>query len=139
MKVSYPAVATSALFTALLILDLSKKQTRLFINHLLFASVAVFLMIYLSQVDADYVAWGLLAFPLLLLSIGLLIGYYNPAPGPAPLPAPSPTSDEANSCYVCGQPISMCACTQAAPAKTETCGSGTGKTQCINTASLTSA
>ena len=95
MKVYYPALITSALFVALLIVDLVTKQSKLFVAHLVFSIIAVSLMAYLSQIDLDNLAWGLLSIPLFMLLAGLLIGFYNSEPGtPAPVlkPAPAPVT-----------------------------------------------
>lgn len=114
MKIYYPALTTGALFTALLILDLSRGQSKLFIFHLIFCLVAVVLMIYLGQKDLDFVAWGIFAFPILLLGIGLLIGYYTPTPGLTSLVVPSipsiTTIASTGECTVCNNPISTCVC-----------------------------
>ena len=145
MKIYYPALATGALFTSLLILDLSKQQIRLFMYHFIFAIIAVVLMVYLSQKDADFVAWGILAFPLLLLVIGILIGYYNPVPGSSY--SPQVVEQSHNRCSICNEHISRCCCKLAtvaatpAASSTVTCGDNGngGKTPCIDTSTLASA
>ena len=153
MKVYYPAVATGAFFTALIILDLIRKQSTLFITHIIFGIIAVLLMVYLSQKDMDTVAWGILALPVLLLVIGLLIGYFNPTPGL--------TSSTSNSisvtnteCTMCTNAIPKCTCSSATPVAAEskdsscepvtpppvkTTSCGNGKTQCVNVDALSSA
>ena len=130
MKIYYPALTTAALFTALLILDLTRGQSKLFIFHLIFCLVAVVLMIYLGQKDLDFVAWGIFTFPILLLGIGLLIGYYTPTSGLTSLVVPSTPSPGVSSsgvsspgvsspgeCTVCNNPISTCTC--PSPTKTD--------------------
>ena len=151
MKIYYPALVTSALFTALLILDLLTKRTKLFAIHFVFALIAVTLMVYLSQKDLDIAAWGIFAFPFILLCAGLIIGYLNPAPGNIASTPPSSlttTTSNAASCTVCGEAVSSCSCSTdttstpspvvTPPTPVSTCGDG-GKTQCIDTRSLTSA
>jgi hypothetical protein len=165
MKIYYPALVTSALFTALLILDLLTKRIKLFAIHFIFALIAVTLMVYLSQKDLDIAAWGIFTFPFILLCAGLIIGYLNPAPGNI---ASTPPSTLANTvtCTTCGQASSSCLCSETTPIVTPptpvvtdlsgctssstpspvvtpttpvtTCGDG-GKTQCIDTRSLSSA
>ena len=158
MKVYYPAVATSAFFTALIILDLIRKQLTLFITHIIFGIIAVLLMVYLSQKDMDTLAWGILALPVLLLVIGLLIGYFNTTPG-----LTSSTSKSISvintECAMCTNDTPRCTCTPTRPvtvtpvaadsedsscepvtpppAKTTSCGNG--KTQCVNVGALSSA
>jgi hypothetical protein len=153
MKVYYPAVATAAFFTALLILDLIRKQSTLFITHIIFGIIAVLLMVYLSQKDMDTLAWGILALPVLLLIIGLLIGYFNTTPG-----LTSSTSNSSSvtntECAMCSNNAPRCICTPTKPvaadsedllcepvtpppAKTTSCGNG--KTQCVNVGALSSA
>jgi hypothetical protein len=95
MKVYYPALITSAFFVALLVVDLVTKHPKLFVAHLVFSIISVSLMAYLSQIDLDNLAWGLLSIPLFMLLAGLLIGFYNSEPGtPAPVlkPAPAPVT-----------------------------------------------
>lgn len=165
MNISYPALTTSALFTSLLILDLSKHESNRFLFHLVFGIIAVVLMVYLSQNDADYVAWGLLLFPLLLLSIGLIIGYSNPEPG---IPPTVVSEEDTSGCSLCENTPALsntCSSTTSSPAVSSpavctpvvpapavpdpapvtvtptpvtSCG-GAGRTQCIDTRSLTSA
>lgn len=69
-----PAFVTAALFIAILILDLAKRDYRLLGGHFLFGIIAVLLMLFLCQNEAEVVAWGVLLLPFILLAIGLVIG-----------------------------------------------------------------
>lgn len=69
-----PAFVTAALFIAILILDLAKRDYRLIGGHFLFGIIAVLLMLFLCNNEAEVVAWGVLLLPFILLAIGLVIG-----------------------------------------------------------------
>ncbi len=69
-----PAFVTAALFISILILDLAKRNYRLLGGHFLLGIISVLLMVYLCQHEAEYVAWGLLLMPFLLLALGFIIG-----------------------------------------------------------------
>ena len=98
-----PAFVTAALFIAILILDLAKRDYRLLGGHFLFGIISVLLMLFLCQNDAESVAWGVLLLPFILLAIGLVIGAIQKTSGekrgsekPVPRPGPEPdcTCDE---------------------------------------------
>lgn len=94
-----PAFVTAALFIAILILDLAKRDYRLLGGHFLFGIIAVLLMLFLCQNEAESVAWGVLLLPFILLAIGLVIGAIQKTSGeprgvvPRP-PEPECTCDE---------------------------------------------
>ena len=154
MKVYYPALITGALFASLLILDLIRRESKPFLGHLIFGVIAIVLMVYLSQNDADFVAWGLFSVPLIILITGLLIGYFNTAPGttvatvvaptidacappactpPAPKPAPSCLPKDVSGNTVTPAPV------VTPPTPVKACGPNSGKTQCVDTKTLQSA
>lgn len=141
--ISYPALTTAALFMALIILDLAKQQYKLLIGHFLFGVIAVLLMIYLSQNGMDLVAWGVFSIPIVMLLIGISIGYLHSAPGsgsPPPPPVEKPSKEV--PCDASGNPLP--APTVVTPQAVTKCGPGsggkdTGKTQCIDTSKLSSA
>lgn len=156
MKIYYPALTTSAIFFALLILDLANHKAKLFVVHLIFSIIAVLLMSYLSQIDLDFVAWGILSIPLAMVLVGLLIGFYNSEPGTVIVaPAIAPTPPRCNKrpcvCNLCNTPIAAPITTPVAapitdisgspivttPPALTTCGTP-GRTQCIDVNSLTS-
>lgn len=107
-----PAIATAAIFVALLFLDLFRREFHLLPAHSLFGFVSVLLMSVLCQNNANFVAWGLLAFPFVILVLGwgmmalkatdtstvpYRIGNVTPAPNP---------------CATCTKPVTRCACPQ---------------------------
>jgi hypothetical protein len=65
-----PAILTFAIFIALLILDLIRREFSLLLGHSLFGIVSVLLMNVLCQNNASLAAWGLLALPFILLILG---------------------------------------------------------------------
>lgn len=155
----YPALITGAFFLSLLILDLIRRDSRPFVGHLIFGIIAVILMVYLSQNDAEFVAWGIFSIPVVLLCIGLLIGYFNVNTTPGPTVAAKPDVAARPSCIPFCTP--SCPHSQApnppsnvkeitthdtsgnsvttAPPAITACGPNSGKTQCIDTRSLKSA
>lgn len=152
MEISYPALTTASLFMALILIDLGKQNYKLMVGHFLFSFIAVLLMVYLSQNDLDFVAWGIFLIPLVLLTTGLIIGAVNAAPGtgtpppPVTVSAAPPVSAHAHPKRICdasGNPIPPPAPTIVSPSASIPCGSGSGsgsgKTQCIDTSKLTSA
>lgn len=154
MKVYYPALITGALFASLLIIDLIRRESKPFLGHLIFGVIAIVLMVYLSQNDADFVAWGLFSVPIIILITGLLIGYFNTAPGTTTVTTPvSPTLDAcAPRCIppACTPPRSCSpkdnsgntvtpAPVVTPPTPVKACGPNSGKTQCVDTKSLQSA
>jgi hypothetical protein len=162
---SYPAITTAALFVALLTLDLVNRNNRLLAAHFIFGVISVLLMLYLSQQGADFVAWGLLLVPFILLMTGVIIGSVKATPGPSTQLAPAPIL-KTNPCSTCGS-VARCGCddvkrvitptpkpitdasgtvmdasgnsVSTGPVATVSCGSGTGRTQCIDTRTLQSA
>jgi hypothetical protein len=162
---SYPAITTAALFVALLTLDLVNRNNRLLAVHFIFGVISVLLMLYLSQQGADFVAWGLLLVPFILLLTGVIIGSVKATPGPSTQLAPVPVL-KTNPCSTCGS-VARCGCddvkkvitptpkpitdasgtvmdasgnsVSTGPVATVSCGSGTGRTQCIDTRTLQSA
>lgn len=65
-----PALATAALFLALVILDIFQQNTQLIPGHALFGVISTLLMAILCQKGAQMAAWGLFILPLVLLIIG---------------------------------------------------------------------
>jgi len=139
MEISYPALTTAALFAALILIDFTKNQYKLLIGHFLIGTIAVLLMIYLSQNHADLAAWGIFLIPLVMLAIGLTIGYLHAAPGSAPIilaTQPAKVAKAAVPCDASGNPLAN---TTVTPSASVACGPGSGQTQCIDTNKLASA
>ncbi len=89
-----PMLATAALFTSLLFLDLFRQEYNLLAGHAIFGVLATLMMMLLCQKGATLAAWGLLAFPFVLLILGWAVGVlkgenaamvpYRPANPPNP-------------------------------------------------------
>ena len=73
-----PTIATAALFVALIILDLLRRDYELLPGHGFFGLISVFLMAILCQRGYSMAAWGLLLFPFVILVIGLGIQANQP-------------------------------------------------------------
>ena len=73
-----PTIATAALFVALIILDLLRRDYELLPGHGFFGLISVFLMAILCQRGYSMAAWGLLLFPFVILVIGLGIQATKP-------------------------------------------------------------
>lgn len=114
MDTCYPALTTAALFFTFMIIDLIRRNYRALAGHFLFGAVAVLLMLYLCQSDAELVAWGLIAVPIIFLILGFVIGTVKP--GPEPVPAPAATlvpsavtpTKPTSYCYSCGNLPCVC-------------------------------
>ena len=151
MEISYPALTTGALFTALILLDFGKHQFKLLIGHFLVGIIAVLLMTYLSQNGANMAAWGIFSIPIVMLCIGLIIGALRSVPGAVTVVATNAIKATSSTgpvpCDESGNPLSFLSTGGAAGAATPVagaaatvpCGPGSGNTQCIDTTKLTSA
>jgi hypothetical protein len=125
MDVCYPALTTAALFFTFMVIDLIRRNYRALGSHFLLGAVAILLMLYLCQNDAEIIAWSLLAIPVIFLVLGFVIGAVAPAPGPAPAPAPAPATlvpsavkPTYSPCYYCGGQPCICPVTQPASSST---------------------
>ncbi len=111
-----PAIASAALFTALLFLDLLRRDYELLPGHSLFGIAATILIGILCRNGATMAAWGLLALPFVVLIVGwiIMVSKAKPSPRPAPVPVPEPGSGGGGGgggmCPYCsGSPL-MCKC-----------------------------
>jgi hypothetical protein len=157
MNVSYPVLVTVALFFTLACLDIISRNYKNFAQHTIFGAIATLMMLYLATHDAEFVAWGLLILPILILIIGVVVGSLpKSGAAPAPVAAPAaPATPVDQPCYKCGAqectcatkgasksapPLSTALPTQVSP-PTTSCGpdSPSGKTQCLDTTKLPSA
>jgi len=68
-----PVLATSALFTAVVLLDILRHDFEYVPRHGFLGFLCVFLMAVLCEYGATYVAWALLLLPFLLLIISTII------------------------------------------------------------------
>jgi hypothetical protein len=101
-----PAVVTAALFTALIFLDLFRREYHLLPGHGIFGIVATLLMAVLCQNNVTMAAWGLLAIPFVFLLIGWMVWAVKDQQTGVPyriMPAPkrNPCESCRNSCDTC--------------------------------------
>jgi hypothetical protein len=102
-----PAYATAGLFTAVIILDLLNQRDDLAKSHLFLGVLAFLLVFYLCDKKTEFVAWGLLVVPFILIAIGFVIGSaatepVKPTPGRPILPG-------------CTGPQNGCGCPRCKP------------------------
>jgi hypothetical protein len=116
-----PAVATAALFTSLLFLDLFRREYTLLPGHAIFGILATLLMAVLCQHNATLTAWGLFVLPFIFLLIGWMTWAIKQQEQPSmppypirPKPARNPcrTCDEQkeSTCNGCERPCPACRC-----------------------------
>jgi hypothetical protein len=110
-----PAVATAALFTALLFLDLFRREYKLLPGHAVFGLLATLLMTVLCQKGAPMTAWGLLALPFLFLVIGWMVWAIQDEKQAARPTYPIGPKPARNPCRTCEEnkpvgPCSKCRC-----------------------------
>jgi len=115
MPTFYPVSVTLALFIALILFDIIGRHPDLVTRHTLTGLVVVFLMLVLSFKDAEFVSWGLLLIPLIVLIICFVLGNTG-TPTAAPTAAP-PTAAPAAAAPVspvsCGTPAPIIASPEA--------------------------
>ena len=71
----YPAIATAALFIAIIIHDAMIKESDSIPNHAFLGLISVLAMIYLSMKGADIVAWGILVLPMFIIALSFVLVY----------------------------------------------------------------
>ena len=103
-----PAIATAALFTALIFLDMFRREFHLLPSHGILGLFAVLLMSILCNKGGELAAWGLLAVPFAILLIGWIIMVGKMDTGIPYRIAPQNSND--NPCASCRRPSSRCRC-----------------------------
>ena len=87
----YPAIATGALFTAIILNDtIQKVDKNIMGQHGFLGIISIILMATLTNNNAEYVAWGILVIPFFILGIVAVTERskaHVPAPAPVPVPA----------------------------------------------------
>ena len=71
----YPAIATAALFTAIIIHDAMIKESDSIPIHAFLGLISVLAMIYLSMKGANFVAWGILILPMFIIALSFVLVY----------------------------------------------------------------
>ena len=93
----YPALTTAALFTAIIIADSIQQKVNDIGRHALLGFICVLIMLILSEKGAEFVAWGLLFLPMLIILISYIVALRSQVaksnstlslPTPAQMPTP---------------------------------------------------
>jgi hypothetical protein len=117
MPTFYPVCVTLALFIALILFDIIGRRPELVTQHVLTGLVILFLMTLLSFKDAEFVSWGLLLIPFVVLIICFILGNTGTPTVTAPKAAPSADSAPAAAAPVapvsCGTPAPVIASPEA--------------------------
>ena len=71
----YPAIATAALFTAIIIHDAMVKESSSIPIHAFLGLISVLAMLYLSMKGANFVAWGILILPMFIIALSFVLVY----------------------------------------------------------------
>ena len=95
--VCLPTVATAALFTAVIIYDLYDRNWSRIPGHGLFGVFATLLMLFICQRTSDWVAWSILAIPIVFCFAASFFTQTS-APVPASVPEATATLDTSSCC-----------------------------------------
>lgn len=98
-----PTIATAAIFTALMFLDVFRREYALLPSHGFFGILSILLVSVLCQNGASAAAWGLLSIPFIVL----IIGWFLLTSQPEIL---QPVIPSAEQCAMCRKRVSKCAC-----------------------------
>jgi len=71
----YPAIATAALFTAIIIHDAMIKESGSIPIHAFLGLISVLAMLYLSMKGANAAAWGILVLPMFIIALSFVLVY----------------------------------------------------------------
>ena len=111
-----PAYTGSAIFTALVLLDLINQKWTALPGHILFGIFVVLLLIYICQSRGPALGWILLSIPLVFVLLGLLLGAFKKPAATAVLPGPKSASVDMCECPCCN--INPCKCRRPCPKPT---------------------
>ena len=118
MEVCPPAIATAALFLAVILLDLYMRDWRRAPGHALFGIFATLLMIFICQRGSESMAWTLLAAPFVLVLLAWVFRAYGEMKQYDNTPGQYPAAGGNEVSYGCPCPCcgSMpCSCMRACP------------------------
>ena len=112
-----PAYTGSAIFTALVLLDLIRQEWTALPGHILFGLFAVLLLIYICESRGPTLGWILLCIPLVFILLGLLLGSARSKPNgiAAGKGTPGPTSDDSDTCQCPCCNVNPCKCKRPCP------------------------
>lgn len=102
--VCLPGITTAALFTAVIFYDLYDRNWRRIPGHGLFGVFATLLILFICEKTSEWVAWSLLAIPLLFCLLASFFTYEMPQPQPQP---------QRHSCHSCN--YNPCRCRRRPP------------------------
>lgn len=97
MSTFYPVCVTIAFFIALLLFDILEKTPEKFNSHMLLGLITIFLMVYLSFKEMELVSWGLLSFPIVILTISYFLANDKPIGKATELPSSNSSSCSSSS------------------------------------------
>jgi hypothetical protein len=139
MDLSYPTIATAALFAVIFILDIRNNEYKKLFLHFLFSAICILLITYLYENGYSFVAWTLLISPFILIFIAASLQPTLQVVLPS-VPVSHPTRKCAPGC-----PKPSCECKKTStatptvePAPSGTCGPNGNSPRCINVDSLPS-
>jgi len=104
--VCLPGITTAALFTAVIFYDLYDRNWRRIPGHGLFGVFATLLILFICEKTSEWVAWSLLAIPLLFCLLASFFTYEPPQPKTQPQP-------EGKRCHSCN--YNPCRCRRRPP------------------------
>ena len=108
-----PAIATAALFMALLFLDLFRREFHLLPSHGILGVFSVLLMSVLCNNNGELAAWGIFAIPFIILLIGWMSMVSQQDTGiPYRI---GPVNPAKNPCAVCRKSVDVCRCQKRTP------------------------
>jgi hypothetical protein len=88
--VCLPAIATTACFVALILLDLYNRDWRRIPGHSLFGVFAVLLILFICQKGSETIAWILLGSPFVLVFLSYLFSLWFESKSVDPSPSECP-------------------------------------------------
>jgi hypothetical protein len=95
--VCFPAIAATAYFIAVILLDLYNRNWNQIPGHALFGVFAVLLILFICERASEFVAWILLAAPLVFVALGYIFSMWFSSPKSDTLPVDPPC----NQCPCC--------------------------------------
>jgi len=104
--VCLPGITTAALFTAVIFYDLYDRNWRRIPGHGLFGVFATLLILFVCEKTSEWVAWSILAIPVVFCLIASFFTYEPPQPKTQPQP-------QNHRCHSCN--YNPCRCRRRPP------------------------
>lgn len=105
-----PTIATAAIFTALIFLDVFRREYTLLPGHGFFGIVSILLVSILCQNGATAAAWGLLSIPFVILILGWMLMASDSGIVPLDPREGTPYQPTPEQCAACRKKITRCVC-----------------------------